>query len=94
MSLFALGPLTRTHEDLWCLTWGEIEDLIAAWRYSQYLESRKQARLAAWIINGTTKRKHPVRVEDLVGYWVDGEIMSKNDYFEYSKEKIKQKKGR
>lgn len=94
MSLFALGPLTRTHEDLWRLTWGEIEDLIAAWRYAQYLESRKQARLAAWIINGTTKRKHPVRVEDLVGYWVDGEIMSKNDYFEYSKEKIKQKKGR
>ena len=45
--LIALGPLRLTHEDLWQLTWGEVDDLIYAWRYSEYLESQKRAQQAA-----------------------------------------------
>lgn len=43
-------------------------------------------------MNTSGNLRHPVRVEDLVGYWADGEIMGKNEYFQYCKDKIKRKK--
>lgn len=44
-------------------------------------------------MNATGNLKHPVRVEDLSGYWVDGQVLSKNDYHEHLKSKIKARKG-
>jgi len=92
MALAALGPLQLTHEDLWRLSWGEIEDLVYAFRYREYLESAKRAQHAAWIMNASGNLKHPVRVEDLVGHWVDGQVMSKNEYFEHCKARIQRNK--
>jgi len=43
-------------------------------------------------MNASGNLKRPVGVEDLVGYWVDGKIMGKNEYFQYCKDKIKRKK--
>jgi hypothetical protein len=90
--LAALGPLRLTHKDLWELTWGEIDDLVYAYKYREYLESLKRAQHAVWLMNASGNLRHPVRVEDLVGYWADGEIMGKNEYFQYCKDKIKRKK--
>lgn len=92
--LTALGPLRLTHEDLWRLTWGEVDDLIYAWRYSEYLETQKRAQHAAWIMNAAGNLKRPVRVEDLSGFWVDGEVLNKNEYHEYQKRRIQARKER
>ncbi len=92
MALVALGPLKLSHEDLWRLSWGEVEDLLYAWRYAEYLESRHRAQHATWILNGSGNLKHTIRVEDLVGHWVDGQVMSKGDYHEFLKRKIKARK--
>lgn len=94
VALIALGPLCLTHEDLWCRTLGEIEDLIYAYQYRAFLSLREKAQTAAWIMNAAGTLKHQVSAEDLVGHWVDGKIMSKGEYFDYCKEKIKQKKDR
>lgn len=91
--MIALGPLRLTHEDLWRLTWGEVDDLIYAWKYSEYLESQKRAQHAAWIINACGRLKHPVSVNDLAGYWVDGQIMSKGEYHEHLKKRVKARRG-
>ncbi len=91
--LIALGPLRLTHEDLWRLTWGEVDDLIYAWKYSEYLESQKRAQHAAWIINACGRLKHPVSANDLAGYWVDGQIMSKGEYHEHLKKRVKARRG-
>jgi hypothetical protein len=93
MKLVALGPLRLSHDDLWRLTWGEVEDLAYAWRYSEFLETQKRAQHAAWILNGSGNLKRPLRVEDLSGYWVDGRILDKNEYHEYQKERIRAKRG-
>jgi hypothetical protein len=91
--LIALGPLRLEHEDLWQKTWGQIEDLIQAWRYREYLESRNRAQLATWLLNGSGNLKHPIGVEDLVGHWVDGKVMSKARYRKYSKERVTKARG-
>lgn len=91
--MIALGPLRLTHEDLWRLTWGEVDDLIYAWKYSEYLESQKRAQHAAWIINACGRLKHPVSANDLAGYWVDGQIMSKGEYHEHLKKRVKARRG-
>jgi hypothetical protein len=93
MTLLALGPLRLSHDDLWHITWGELDDLIYAWRYSEYLESQKRAQQAAWIMNACGRLKHPVRTNDLAGYWVDGQIMSKNEYHEHLKNKVRSRRG-
>ncbi len=93
MLLAALGPLRLSHEDLWRLTWGEVDDLLYAWKYAEYLESQKRAQSAAWIMNASGNLKHPVRVEDLVGHWVDGRVLSKNEYHEHLKATIRGRKG-
>jgi hypothetical protein len=93
MLLVALGPLRLSHEDAWRMTWGEIEDLAYAWRYAEFLETQKRAQLGAWIMNATGNLKRPVRVEDLSGFWVDGEVLSKNEYHEHQKQRIRARKG-
>jgi len=93
MKLVALGPLRLSHDDLWRLTFGELDDLIYAWRYSEFLESQKRAQHAVWIMTASGNLKRPLRVEDLSGYWVDGRIMDKNEYHEYQKRRIRAKRG-
>ncbi len=66
--------------------------MIYAYQYREHVELRKLAQVASWIMNASGNLKRPVGVEDLVGYWVDGEIMGKNEYFQYCKDKIKRKK--
>jgi len=88
-----LGPFKKSHDDLWNITIGEYEDLYYAWSYNSYLENRKMALLAAWLLNGSGNLKFPVNVEDLAGRWVDGQVMSEKQYREYIKQKIKKRKG-
>lgn len=92
--LHALGPLRLLHEDLWNITWGEFWDLAYAWRYREYLESQKRAQQAAWIMNACGRLKHPVSMHDLAGYWVDGKILSKGEYHEYLKKKVRSRERR
>jgi hypothetical protein len=94
MALLALGPLHLSHENLWTLTWGELEDLIHAWSYTEYLETRKRAQHAAWILNGSGNLKTPVRVDDLAGRWVGGRVMTEKQYREHLKRKMQEKKRR
>ena len=89
MTLLALGPLRLSHEDLWRLTWGEMDDLIFAWRYREYLEAQKRAQLGAWIMNASGNLKHPVNAQDLAGYWVNGRVLSKNEYHEHLKSRVR-----
>lgn len=65
-----------THEDLWRITWGELDDRIYAWRYAEYLETRKRAQLASWILAGAGNLRRPVGVEELAGIWHNGEIFA------------------
>jgi len=92
--MFALGPLCLTHDDLWHLTWGEAQDRLEAHQYAEYLDARKRAQMATWVLNGSGRLKHPIRVEDLVGHWVDGQVMSKGEYLEHAKRKIAANKAR
>ena len=93
MTLAVLGPLHLTHEHLWSLTWGEVDDLLHAWRYNEYLEMTKLATLGSWIVNASGNVKHTVKPTDLIGHWVDGKVMSESQYHTYLKEKIRAKKG-
>lgn len=93
MTLAVLGPLHLTHENLWNLTWGEVDDLLHAWRYTEYLEMTKYATLGSWLINISGNVKHSVKPTDLIGHWVDGRVLSESQYHDYLKEKIKAKKG-
>ena len=88
-----LGPLKLKHDDLWKLTIGEYEDLCHAWSYDNYLENQKIALLATWLLNGSGNLKYPVYVEDLVGRWVDGQVMTEKEYREYIKNKVARRKG-
>lgn len=94
MRLAALGPLSLSHDDLWITTWGELLDLLYGYRYRKYLENKQQAQLACWLLNGSGNLKHPVRIEDLVGFWVDGEIMDKAEFLEHQKGRIRKNKAR
>ncbi len=93
MSLAVLGPLRLSHDDLWCLTWGEVQDLLHAYRYREYLDTRQMAQHAAWIMNATGRLKHPVKCDDLAGYWVDGRVLSKGEYHEHLKNRVRARKG-
>ena len=93
MTLAVLGPLHLTHENLWNLTWGEVDDLLHAWRYTEYLEMTKYATLGSWLVNVSGNVKHTIKPTDLIGHWVDGRVLSESQYHIYLKEKIKAKKG-
>jgi hypothetical protein len=45
-------------------------------------------------MNAAGNLKRPVRVEDLSGFWVDGEVLSKNEYHEFQKRRIQARKER
>lgn len=50
--------------------------------------------MTANLINGMGNVKYPVHVDDLVGYWVDGQVLGKMEYWEYCKNKArKARKG-
>ncbi len=84
------GPLERSHEDLWRVSVGELGDLIEGWRYNQYLQSRRDARLARWIVSAWCKRVPSV--EDMTGVWDDGLILGKAERYQRIKRKILKKK--
>ncbi len=63
-----------------------------AWQYREYLDYRKLAALGSWVLNGTGQRTRPVLIDDLIGVWDDGEVMSKQEHFARSVQKIKNKK--
>ena len=89
--LTALGPLGLTHEDLWHTTYGEIQDLITAYRYKDFLASQSRAQMAIWLMSAWVKKVPSV--SDLVGYWVDGENLSKEEYLQRCIKKAKERKG-
>ena len=93
MTLAVLGPLHLTPDHLGSLTWGQVDDLLHAWRYTEYVEMTKYATLGSWLINVSGNVKHSVKPTDLIGHWVDGRVMSESQYHTYLKEKIKAKKG-
>lgn len=75
------------------MTWGEVDDLLYAWRYTEYLEMTKYATLGSWLVNVSGNVKHTVKPTDLIGHWVEGRVLSESQYHTYLKEKIKAKKG-
>jgi hypothetical protein len=82
---YAFGPLQLRHADLWEITLGELLDLIDGYRYRDYLETRRLTAAAALVANCSGNLKRPLRVDDLVGHWVNGRLMDTQEYWEYSK---------
>jgi len=78
--------LQLRHDDLWELGLGELLDLIDGYRYRDWIESRRLMTAAVLIANCSGNLKHPLSVEDLVGRWVDGQIMDEDAYGEYCKD--------
>ena len=90
--LFALGPLELSHEDLWHVTIGELNDLIIARRYKDYLEMQKKAQFAQWLMSCWLKKAPSV--QDMVGVW-DEKLMrplGNREAYEIAKERIRSKK--
>lgn len=82
----AFGPLGLRHEDLWRVTPGEVRDLIEGYRYKEYLDARKDARLARWILS-VWCRQVP-SADEMTGVWDDGEIMTPAQQYRRAKERI------
>ena len=80
-------------EDLWTVTLGELSDMAEGLRYREYLETRKAAMHASWIINGSGMVRHPVRPDDLAGVWMDGRIVSKREAYDIVKARVKKRRG-
>jgi len=76
---------------LWHITYGEIQDLIVAYRYKEFLASQNRAQMAVWLMSAWVKKVPSV--SDLVGHWVDGEILSKEEYLQRCIKKAKARKG-
>ena len=72
------------------MTNGQLGDLLAAWNYKQYLERRERAYMTSILANMWSKRR--ISVQDIVGIWHNGEISSKEDFFEKWKEKRRRRK--
>ena len=89
---YAFGPLQLRHADLWDITLGEILDLIDGYRYREYLETRRAMTAAALVANASGNLKRQVRVEDLVGHWVDGRIIGSAEWAAQQKELAIQRK--
>jgi hypothetical protein len=89
--LFALGPLGLSHEDLWQVTNGQLGDLLDAWHYKQYLERRERAYMTSILANMWSKRH--ITVQDIVGVWHQGEILSKEDFIEKWKERRRRRRA-
>ncbi len=85
----ALGPLGLTHEDLWHITTGEIQDLVIAHNYQRHLKRREDfifASLLGAAIGGGLKN---VTIDDYAGRWVDNQIMEPDAANEYILERVR-----
>lgn len=89
--LYALGPLSLRHEDLWEITNGQLADMIDAHKYKQWLECREQAIHTAVIANMWTKKR--ITPQDIAGIWKQGRILSKGQFLEEWKAARRRKKG-
>ncbi|MDO5116186.1 MAG: hypothetical protein Q4D58_08835 [Synergistaceae bacterium] len=71
---------------------GEFDDMSTAYRYNEYLESRKRAQLASCILSGLVKQ--PPSIQDIAGIWDDNtmRVYDKMEMYELIKERIKNKK--
>lgn len=76
------------HEDLWRITYGQLLDLIDAWRYKEYLIDRHNAAHAFYV--GAVFGGKIKSVEDLCGVWENGQVMSKAEAFAF-REKMRKK---
>lgn len=85
----ALGPLGLTHEDLWHITTGEIQDLVIAHNYQRHLKRREDfifASLLGAAVGGGLKN---VTIDDYAGRWVDNQIMEPDAANEYILERVR-----
>lgn len=87
----AFGPLGLNYEDLWQVELADLGDMTEGWRYREYLEARKAARLAKWIRIMVWAKKAP-SVDDLTGVWDDGQIMSKEEQYRRVVQRIRDKR--
>jgi len=62
-----------------------------AYKYKEFLASQNRAQMAIWLMSAWVKKVPSV--SDLVGYWVDGEILSKEEYLQRCVKKAKERKG-
>ena len=90
--LFALGPLGLRRSELWEITNGELCDMIAGYHYRMYCERQEQAIHTTAILNMWSKRK--ITVQDFVGIWKNGRVLSKGEFIEeWKKEHQRRKEG-
>jgi len=84
--------LRLSHEDLWHVTYGEFLDLLAGWRYREFLEAQKRAELASLIT--APWYKHPISVQDIAGVWDDETMRAygKMEAFKLFKDRIIKKR--
>ncbi|MGN0838704.1 MAG: hypothetical protein ACI4NN_06430 [Pyramidobacter sp.] len=87
----AFGSLGLKYEDLWQITLADFGDMIEGWRYKEYLEARKDARLAEWIRVMVWAKKAP-DIDDLAGVWEDGRIFGKMELYRRIVQRIKDRK--
>ena len=84
----ALGPLGLSHEDLWHVTRGQLNDLIHAYNYKCYLVRRERAELAAFV--AIYQCRKPPSIDKLCGEWCGGRVMTVEEANRYRLEKIKE----
>ena len=77
----ALGPLGLTHEDLWHITTGEIQDLVIAHNYQRHLKRREDYILAS-LIGAAMGSKYP-SMDEVCGRWLDNRVMEPEEANEY-----------
>lgn len=79
---------------MWRITVGEFFDLSTAYRYREYLESRKRAQLAACILSGLVAR--PPSVQDIAGVWDDKtmRVCGKMEMYDIIKSRIEKNKSK
>lgn len=77
--MYAIGILGLTHEDLWHVSLGQLYDRIYAHKYKIYCDRVEAAIHASYgaALNNSTKK---LTIEDLVGRWEDGLILSANEF--------------
>ena len=66
--------------------------LLYAYNYRHYLHMKDEARIAIW--NMAPHIKSPIpEPEDLVGHWVDGHILNREQKNVYLERKYRKKRG-
>ena len=77
--MYAFGLLFLRHSELWEITPGELNDLIAANEYKIFRDRCELALQTASILNMFSTRK--ISVQDLTGIWKNGRILTKEEFF-------------